>query len=70
MTVVLARNGYWVLNVQPEDLMENIEDHLVKNGLSDVDRQALNRTLSSLKEGTNNVVLIGKLKGEVKTKLW
>lgn len=68
--VVTARNGYWVLNIQPEDLMEDIKDCLAKSGLSDFDRQALNRTLSSLKEGTNNVVFIGKLKDEVKTKLW
>lgn len=67
---VTFRNGYWVLNIQSEDLMEDIEKHLEKVSLSDKDRQVLKRTLSTLKEGTNNVVFIGKLKNEVKTKLW
>jgi len=65
-----TRNGYWAYNVQPEDLMDFIETHLEKGGLSGTDRQTLNRTRSVLKEGTNNVVFIGKLKSEVKSKLW
>ena len=68
--VVTARNGFWVLNIQPEDLMEDIENRLAERGLSDADKQALNQTLSSLKENANNVVFIGKLKSEVKSKLW
>ena len=68
--VVTARNGFWVLNVQPEDLMEDIENRLAARGLSDTDKQALHRTLSALKKDANNVVFIGKLKSEVKSKLW
>ena len=63
-------NGYWVRNVQPEQLMEDIENRLAQRGLSENDRQILNKTLSTLKENTNNVVFIGKLKGEIKAKLW
>ena len=68
--VVHLRNGYWVHNIQPEDLMEDIENRLAERSCTENDRQILNKTLSTLKEGTNNVVFIGKLKSEVKTKLW
>ena len=63
-------NGYWTLNIQPEQLKEDIENYLAQRGLSDNDRQVLTKTLSTLKENTNNVVFIGKLKKEIKTKLW
>lgn len=63
-------NGYFVHNIQPEELLEKIENHLSERGLSENDRQILNKTLSTLKENTNNVVFIGKLKSEIKTKLW
>ena len=64
-----SHNGYFVINVQPEDLMETIEKRLSENDVSASDREVLTKTLSNLKEGTNNVVFIGKLKSEV-TKLW
>ena len=70
MNITTIRNGYWVKNIQPEDLMEDIEDRLAERGISDSDRQALNRALSALKENTNNVVLIGRLKSEVRSRLW
>ena len=70
MTIVQIRDGYWVHNVQPEELIENIENRLAERGLSDADKQALDKTLAALKVGTNNVVFIGKLKDGVKTKLW
>ena len=63
-------NGYWVHNIQPEQLMENIENRLTESGLSENDKQTLNKTLSTLKENTNNVVFIGKLKSEINAKLW
>ena len=65
-----SHNGYFVVNFQPEDLMEDIEKRLAESGVSTSDREALTKTLSTLKEGANNVVFIGKLKSEVKTKLW
>ena len=55
-------HGHYILNIQPEELMENIEEHLSKSGCTESDKQILQKTLSTLKEGTNNVVFIGKLK--------
>ena len=68
--IVQLRNGYWVHNIQPEQLIEDIENRLSKRNCTENERQMLNKTLSTLKEGANNVVFIGKLKSEVKTKLW
>ena len=64
------RNGYFAFSIQPEDLMEDIKNRLAESGVSASDRDVLTKTLSTLKEGANNVVFIGKLKNEVKTKLW
>ena len=64
------RNGYWTQSMMPEDLMEDIEKHLTESDLSENDRDRLEITLSTLKEGANNVVFIGNLKDEVKAKLW
>ena len=68
--IVQLRNGYWVHNIQPEQLIEDIEKRLARRNCSEDDKQILNKTLSTLKEGANNVVFIGKLKSEVKSKLW
>jgi hypothetical protein len=59
-----------VYNTQPEQLMEKIERRLSESSCTEKDKQILLKTLSTLKEGANNVVFIGKLKNEVKTKLW
>ena len=63
-------HGYYMLNVQPEELVEDIENRLAERNCTENDKQILNKTLSTLKEGANNVVFIGKLKSEVKSKLW
>ena len=68
--ITQLRNGYWVYNLQPEQLIENIEDRLAKKDCSENDKKILNKTLSTLEEGANNVVFIGKLKSEVKNRLW
>ncbi|SFK43037.1 6-bladed beta-propeller [Proteiniphilum acetatigenes] len=68
--IVQLRDGYWVHNLQTEQLMEDIENRLAKRDCTENDKQILNKTLSTLEEGANNVVFIGKLKSEVKTKLW
>lgn len=68
--ITQLRNGYWVYNLQPEQLIENIEDRLVKKDCSENDKKILNKTLSTLEEGANNVVFIGKLKSEVKNRMW
>jgi hypothetical protein len=65
--IVQLRNGYWVHNIQPEQLIEDIEKRLAQRSCTESDRQILNKTLSTLKEGANNVVFVGKLKSEVKS---
>jgi len=64
------RKGYYVYSIQPEDLMEDIEERLAERNCTETDREVLKKTLSKLKEGANNVVFIGKLEEEIKTKLW
>ena len=66
--IVQLRNGYWVHNIQPEQLMDDIESYLSNSRLTEKDKQSLNNTLSSLKENTNNVVFVGKLRKEIKMK--
>jgi len=69
--IVQLRNGYYVHNIQPEQLMEDIENRLAQSSCTENDRQILEKTLASLKEGSNNVVFIGKLRNEVQpSKLW
>ena len=63
-------NGYYTTSIQPEDLMEDIEKRLKESSCTQKDREILKKTLSTLKEGTNNVVFIGKIKDEIKTNLW
>jgi len=65
MSVVSFRNGYYVNNVQPEQLMEEIEKRLSEKSCTENDRKTLEKTLSGLKEGENNVVFIGKLKSDI-----
>ena len=62
--------GYYVFSIQPEDLMEDIEKRLTERSCTEEDREILKKTLSKLKEGTNNVVFFGKLKEEINAKLW
>jgi hypothetical protein len=62
--------GYYAFTIQPEDLMEDIEKRLAERTCTEADREILKVTLSKLKEGTNNVLFIGKLKDEITTKLW
>jgi len=64
------RNGYYVYNIQPEQLMEEIKQRLTESNCTDKDRQMLLKTLSVLNENTNNVVFIGKLKNEVGKKIF
>jgi hypothetical protein len=66
LNVTTCRNGYFVQNLQPEQLMDEIENHLAAGRISENDRQALTKTLSTLKENTNNVVFAGKLRKEFK----
>jgi hypothetical protein len=69
-SLMSSHNGYFVRNIQPEDLMEDIENRLAESGVSASDKEILTQTLSKLEEGANNVVFIGKLKEEIRTRLW
>jgi hypothetical protein len=60
------RNGYYVYNLQPEELMDIIETRLAESSCTEKDKKVLKKTLSTLKENTNNVVFIGKLRKELK----
>ena len=64
------RNGYFVWNIQPEELMDEIENHLARGNVSQNDRQQLEYLLSKLEENTNNVVFIGRLRDRVERRLW
>jgi hypothetical protein len=67
---IVFRNGYFVYNVQPEELMDEIEKRLSESNITESDRQRLNELLSKLREDTNNVVFIGKLKSEITGRLF
>ncbi|MDL2305863.1 6-bladed beta-propeller [Bacteroides sp. OttesenSCG-928-D19] len=56
------RNGYFVHNIQPEQLIDDIKQCLTDNNRTEQEKQKLLETLSELKKGTNNVVFLGKLK--------
>jgi hypothetical protein len=64
--VLQLRNGYYVYNLQPEDLMDIIEERLAESSCTEKDRKVLKKTLSTLKKNTNNVVFVGKLRKELK----
>jgi hypothetical protein len=49
-------------------LIEDIKKRLSDRRVTEKDRQKLNQTLSTLKENTNNVVFVGKIRNEVKVK--
>jgi len=62
--------GYWVYTLPPDDLIEVIKNRLAERSCTDNDRQVLQKMLSTLKEGENNVMFIGKLKDEIRTKIF
>ena len=69
-SIAAFRNGYFVHNIQPEDLMYQIENRLAERNISRNDRQQLEELLSKLEEETNNVVFIGRLRDGIEGRLW
>ncbi len=67
--IVQLRNGYYVHNLEPGQLKEDIEKRLAESSCTDKDKQTLKKLLSTLDEEANNVVFIGKLRSDVKAKL-
>jgi hypothetical protein len=56
------RNGYFVHNLEPAELKENIEKRLAESSCTKDDSQKLKKLLSTLDENANNVLFVGKLK--------
>ena len=54
--------GYWYLNMQPENLKELIEEHLASGNCPEESRQKLKDLAATLHENDNNVLMFGKLK--------
>ena len=68
--IIHLRNGFYVNNIQPEQLKDEIERRLSQKNCTDGDRQILKKIQSTLKEGDNNVVFVGKLKSDIKSILF
>jgi hypothetical protein len=62
ISVVTFRNGWFVYNLEPTQLIEQIEKRLAESNCSEQDKQQLNALLPTLDENANNVLFIGKLK--------
>lgn len=58
------RNGYFVHNIQPEQLIDDIEQRLSGNNCTEQERKKLLETRSNLKKDTNHVLFLGKLKSD------
>jgi hypothetical protein len=56
------RNGWFVYNLEPAQLIELIEKRLAENDCSEQDKQQLENILPTLDENANNVLFVGKLK--------
>lgn len=55
-------NGYFMRNLEPGNLMNDIENLLKKNDMSDDMRKKLTDLQNSIDENDNNYLLIAKLK--------
>jgi len=62
VNIVTIRNGYYVLNLEPGQLIERIEKRMTEGSCTDKDKQVLKKLLSGLDENANNILFVGKLK--------
>jgi hypothetical protein len=60
--IVNFRNGWYVYNLEPAQLIEQIEKRLQESSCTEADKQQLESLLSTLDENTNNLLFLGKLK--------
>jgi hypothetical protein len=60
--VINFRNGWYVYNLEPAQLMEQIEKRLQESACTESDREQLQALLSTLDENSNNLLFLGKLK--------
>lgn len=68
--IMTFRNGFYVKNIQPEILMDQIEKRLDERDCTESDKQKLQKLLSTLQEESNNVVILGKVKNNIQAKLF
>jgi hypothetical protein len=61
-SVVSLRNGWYVINIEPAALIDQIDKYLTEGKPGEKDRQALQKLRSSLDDDANNVLVMGKLK--------
>lgn len=60
--IVQVRNGYYVYNLEPGQLIEVIEKRLAESSCTSQDKEKLKKIMDSLDENDNNLVFVGKLK--------
>jgi hypothetical protein len=60
--IVQFRNGWYVHNLEPAQLMEQIEKRLQESDCTESDKKQLQTLLSTLNENSNNLLFLGKLK--------
>ena len=61
-SVMTFRNGWFVWNLEPGQLMEEIEKRLKESDCTSQDKEKLTKLLKSLDDNANNVLFLGKLK--------
>lgn len=61
-SIMHFRNGYYVCNLEPGQLITTIENRLKESNCTAKDKQTLTKLLGTLDENSNNLVFIGKLK--------
>lgn len=62
VTPNLFYKGYFLHNIEPEELREKIEERLSQSDCTDEDRKKLKLLQSSLDDNSNNLLFLGKLK--------
>ena len=62
VNILTFRDGWFVWNLEPGQLIEMIEKRLQESDCSEQDKQKLNTLQDSLDENSNNVLFLGKLK--------
>jgi hypothetical protein len=62
ISIVTIKNGWFVYNLEPIQLMEQIEKRLAESDCSKQDKQQLKTVLATLDENDNNILFVGKLK--------
>ena len=62
ISILNFRNGYYVLNLEPGQLIDMIQKRLEKSDCTQEDKKVLQELLATLDENANNVLFYGKLK--------